>query len=397
MYVYERLTCYITERTHRVIVDGCESTEARVMSGVPQGTVLGPLMFLTYINDITCGINGQMRLFANVNVIAPTLTRIINMSLESATVPADMKSALITPVLKKTSLDSNELINYRPISNLSFVSKLLERHIAADLRCYIDENTLLDPFQSAYRPRHSTETALVRIHDDIIGNCVTDLKRWLTDHQLLLNEPKTETIAFNVPSCKVPPAINDINICGSNITLQQTVRDIGVVLDSGLDMSAQVSRMYHNQSAYFQLHNIAKIRHCLTVNACKTIVHALVTSKLDYGNAVLFGINGRLLNKLQMTQNSAARLIMRQRRRDHITPVLIELHWLPIRFRVMYKLLVLTFLAIHNLAPAYITDLISTYEPGRQLRSASRALLAVPHHNLERFGRRGFSVNAPRL
>ena len=73
------------------------------------------------------------------------------------------------------------------------------------------------------------------------------------------------------------------------------------------------------QSAYFQLHNIAKIRYCLTVNACKTTVHALVTSKLDYGNAVLFGINERLINKLQMTQKSAARLIMRQRRRDHIT------------------------------------------------------------------------------
>ena len=105
---------------------------------------------------------------ANINVVAPTLTRIINLSLESETVPTDMKSALITPVLKKTSLDSNELVNYRPISNLSFVSKLLERHIAADLRYYIDENTLLDPFQSAYRPRHSTETALVRIHDDIL-------------------------------------------------------------------------------------------------------------------------------------------------------------------------------------------------------------------------------------
>ena len=105
---------------------------------------------------------------ANINVIAPTLTRIINLSLDCATVPVDMKSALITPVLKKTSLDSNELVNYRPISNLSFVSKLLERHIAADIRCYIDENVLLDPFQSAYRLRHSTETALVRIHDDIL-------------------------------------------------------------------------------------------------------------------------------------------------------------------------------------------------------------------------------------
>ena len=104
-----------------------------------------------------------------------------------------------------------------------------------------------------------------------------------------------------------------------------------------------------------------------------------------------------LCNLVQESGVYAARLIMRQRRRDHITPVLIALHWLPIRFRVMYKLLLLTFLPIHNLAPAYITDLISIYEPGRQLRSASRALLAVPHHNLERFGRRGFSVNAPRL
>ena len=98
-----------------------------------------------------------------------------------------------------------------------------------------------------------------------------------------------------------------------------------------------------------------------------------------------------------MTQNSAARLIMRQRRRDHITPVLIALHWLPIRYRIIYKILVLTFLAIHNLAPAYIADLISAYEPGRQLRSASRLLLTVPRHKLERFGRRGYSVNAPFL
>ena len=111
--------------------------------------------------------------------------------------------------------------------------------------------------------------------------------------------------------------------------------------------------------------------------------------------AVLFGINEWMINKLQMTQNSAARLIVRQRRRDRITPVLIAIHWLPIRHRIIYKILVLTFLAIHNLAPVYITDLISAYEPGRQLRSASRLLLTVSRHNLERFGRRDYSVNAP--
>ena len=138
-------------------------------------------------------------------------------------------------------------------------------------------------------------------------------------------------------------------------------------------MSAHVSRMC--AGAYFQLHVIAKIRHCLTVNACKTIVHALVTSKLDYGNAVLFGINERLINKLQMTQNSAAqRLILRQRRRDHITPVLIALDWLPIGYRIACA----KYWCWHFKQS-------SAYEPCRQLRSTSRSLLTVPVDRQELF------------
>ena len=124
-----------------------------------------------------------------------------------------------------------------------------------------------------------------------------------------------------------------------------------------------------------------------------------VTSKLDYGNAVLFGINGRLLQKLQRVQNSAARVITQQRRRDHlhITPVLIALHWLPVPWRITYTILVLTFRALHNLAPEYIADMIVEYTPSRQFRSAGSRLLRVPRHNLEHYHRRGFSVTAPRL
>ena len=168
-----------------------------------------------------------------------------------------------------------------PISSI-FAKHGVKYHMYADytqLYVEVPRNRLTDAENATHR----------------IENCVMDLKRWLTDHQLLLNESKTEAIAINVPSCKVLPAMTDINMCGCNITLQQTVRDIGVFLDRGMDMSAQVFRMCQN--AYFQLHNIAKIRHCLTGNACKTIVHARVTSKLDYGNAVLFGINERLINK----------------------------------------------------------------------------------------------------
>ena len=162
-------------------------------------------------------------------------------------------------------------------------------------------------------------------------------------------------------------------------------------------MTIHVTRTCH--AAYFLLHNIAKTRHCLTINACKTVVHGLVTSKLDYGNAVLFGINGGLRQKLQRVQNSAARVITQQRHRDHrhITPVLIALHCLPVPWRITYKILLLTFRAMHNLALEYIADMIMVYTPSRHLFSAGSRLLTVLRHTLEHYGRRGFSVTTPRL
>jgi hypothetical protein len=226
--------------------------------------------------------------------------------------------------------------------------------------------------------------------------CPIDIKLWMTSYQLLLNETNIETIVFYAPNAKVPPGITGVDVGGSRITPQPTVRDIGIFLDSGMDMTTQVRRTC--QAVYFQLQNNAKIHHCLTIAACKTIVHGLVTSKLDYGNAVLFGINGRLLQKLQRVQNSAARVITQQRRRDHlhITPVSIALHWLPVPWRITDTILVLTFRAMHNLAPEYITDMIVEYTPSRHLRSAGSRLLDA-RHNLEHYGRRGFSVMAPRL
>ena len=104
----------------------------------------------------------------NIDILVPVYTVIVNSSLESGIVPAAMKHAIVTPILKKRSLDVNCLTNYRPISNLSFLSKTLERYVASELRHYLDTNGFNDPFQSAYRPKHSTETALVRIHEDLI-------------------------------------------------------------------------------------------------------------------------------------------------------------------------------------------------------------------------------------
>jgi hypothetical protein len=95
------------------------------------------------------------------------LTRIVNLSLQFGDVPSALKHALITPLLKKLSL---ELIsqNYRPVSNLSFLSKLIERTVATQLVDHLTKNELVDIFQSAYREGHSTETALLRVQNDIL-------------------------------------------------------------------------------------------------------------------------------------------------------------------------------------------------------------------------------------
>ena len=104
----------------------------------------------------------------NIDIITSVLTDIINTSLESDIVPATMKHTMVTPILKKRCLDVNCLANYRPISNLSFLSKTLERYVAKELLCYLDINGYNGPFQSAYLPKHSTEIALVRIHEDLM-------------------------------------------------------------------------------------------------------------------------------------------------------------------------------------------------------------------------------------
>ena len=162
-----------------------------------------------------------------------------------------------------------------------------------------------------------------------------------------------------------------------------------------MSMAKNVSRVC--QMAYCQLRSIARIRRSITTTACRTIVHALVMSRLDYCNAVLYGLPDAQLQKLQLVQNAAARLVTGTHRREHITPVLFALHWLPIRQRIQFKLLLLVYRCIHHLAPAYLMDLVVPYVPARSLRSAEQNLLTIKRYNLERFGRRSLSVAGPSL
>jgi hypothetical protein len=120
-------------------------------------------------------------------------------------------------------------------------------------------------------------------------------------------------------------------------------------------------------------------------------------SRLDYCNSCLKGVSETSLDRLQLVQNCAARLVTRTKRWQHITPTLMELLWLPIRQRIDYKVLMVTFNAVLNLAPDYLCDLIVPYNPACSLRSESKHLLSEQTFRHKSFGGRAFSTCAPRL
>ena len=105
-----------------------------------------------------------------LDILITPITSIINASLEQGKCPNFFKQAHVTPILKKSSLDKEVFKNYRPISNLNFISKILERVVAVQLQTHLDEDGLMTAFQSAYRKHHSTESALLNIHNDIFLN-----------------------------------------------------------------------------------------------------------------------------------------------------------------------------------------------------------------------------------
>lgn len=147
----------------------------------------------------------------------------------------------------------------------------------------------------------------------------------------------------------------------------------------------------------YMIRNISRIRRFLSSDAAKSLLHCLVTTKLDYCNSLLFGLPQYQLDKLQRVLNSAARVAMRVKKYEHITDTLCSLHWLPICERLEYKILLLTFKSFHNLAPDYLNCLLHHYVPSRNLRSVDSQALIVPKSRLKNYGDRAFVHCAPVL
>ena len=112
--------------------------------------------------------------------------------------------------------------------------------------------------------------------------------------------------------------------------------------------------MFICQSAHFHIRNIGRIRNLLSFDACATLIHVLIGSRLDYCNSLLYNIADANVERLQKVQTQAARILTRSPRRDHITPVLKQLHWLKVRERIRYKVLILAHKSFYETAPQYL-------------------------------------------
>ena len=212
---------------------------------------------------------------------------------------------------------------------------------------------------------------------------------------LQLNGSKTEAILIGTTHQCVTASTVAISLDKQSIALSPTVTNLGVILDSSLSFQAHIKNVC--RISYFHLRNIARLKTSLSKDDLKTLVNALIFSRIDYANALLSGLPAQTIRCLQVVMNSCARMLTGTRRSDHITPVLADLHWLPVEYRIKFKVLLLTYKAIHKKGPSYMSDLITIRRPISDLRSNSSLRLVVPRTNLVTMGGRAFCAAAPKL
>jgi hypothetical protein len=186
-----------------------------------------------------------------------------------------------------------------------------------------------------------------------------------------------------------------ISLCSTVLKSVVVVRNLGVLIDLELTMKQHINHVV--SVGYYHLRRLRQIRRHVTRDAMKQLVSALVLSRIDYCNSVLIGLPACSIYPLQRLQNAAARLVMGLRARDHVTSTLAELHWLPVRFRILFKVSLIMFLIHSHQCPEYLSNIVTPLnsEPSRRrLRSSIGTDYLIPRTKTK-FGERSFSVAGP--
>ena len=309
------IASFFKDRTQFIDIDGTTSLPEVLHCGVPQGSVLGPILFCLYV--------------------APLEDIFIAHGIEAMIYADDTQ---LYTIIKKS--DGNKAL------------PLLEK-------------------------------------------CLTDIKTWSAANKLILNDRKTEVLHIHSKFSRSVSDIPYVTIGGLDISPITEVRNLGVLFDQNLSFKQQINSSC--KSSYFALSNINKIRKYLDYSTTEKLMHAFVISRLDQSNSLLYGLPRNELQKLQRVQNTAARVVAKPKKDEHITETLKKLHWLPVEARIRYKILLLVYKALNGLAPSYIQDLLQKYTTSRCLRSTGKQQLAIPKSSTKSYGDRAFSIAGPNL
>ncbi len=256
-----------------------------------------------------------------------------------------------------------------------------------DFHLYADDSSLYLAFEPNFN--QSQIDAVNRME-----RAISDARSWMLSNKLMINDGKTIFMTIGNSPHLEKLNFDSIRVGDDVIHASDTAKNLGSIFDSGMTMRPHINAIC--KSGYYHLRNISRISKCLNKESCVTLVHAFISSRLDYCNSLLSGVPECHINKLQVLQNSAARVVSFTRKFDHITPILHQLHWLPVKERIKFKILLLTYKALNGKAPQYISQMLS-FKDTRNTRYMQSVPLFVPKVRCSTFGGKSFSHVAPTL
>src|SRR5215469_17189035 len=228
-----------------------------------------------------------------------------------------------------------------------------------------------------------------------LSGVLDSVHSWLSAIYLSLNPSKTEFLLIGTAQQRSKITSNSLSFSGNTLAPSTSARNLDIIFESNLSLSKQISSV--SRRSYHSICLLRQIRSSLDHNTAVILANALVSSNLDYCNSLYYSLPQTTLHRLQLVQNSLAGAVFTNlTRRDHITPALHKLQWLPIHQRVKFKICLLTYKSLYNEAPTYLSELLKSYTPTRNLRSSDASRLSVPFMK-SCSGRRAFSYAAPSL
>ena len=229
-----------------------------------------------------------------------------------------------------------------------------------------------------------------------LSACVSNIKAWMSKNMLLLNDEKTEF--FVAANHRLLKTLSDVTITIGNTVIKPSscVKNLGVIFDSTMSMSNHVSSIC--KTINFHLRNLSQVGIFIDEITCHHAVRALVTARLDYANSLLQGSSSKEIKRLQRLQNRAAKLIFKAKKYDHVSPLLRQLHWLPVQDRIDFKTLTIAYKCVTDSAPSYLCELITPYQPNHSgLRSNSDSRIFKKPFTHLTAANKGFYTAAPSI